>query len=181
MSVQIDWETELSDASFGLMQIKPYPVSSPTTIDALAAIIRMCSEANWRILPLGTGSSFPENFALKSDRTFAVASSRLREMSRLSNGRVYCQPGVSVNKVLLGDSSVQRKTIGGLICGSGDLATRNAAKSFWQTVQCVELIDAKGHTVSLTGPASAQQPAFSYSSAARSGSLNRVKTTSAAR
>jgi FAD/FMN-containing dehydrogenase len=158
MSQRVDWAEKLSETDYGLMQTNPYPVASPSTVDALSDIVRLCVESNWRVLPLGSGSSFPENFALKSDRTFAIATTKLREVSRLSNGRVYCQPGVLANKIILSDDMLQRKTLGGLICGSGDLKTRNAAKSFWQAVQCVELIDAKGRTVVVAGPASAQYP-----------------------
>jgi FAD/FMN-containing dehydrogenase len=166
MSQKIDWAEKLDDPVYGLMQLTPYPVASPSTVDALAQIVVLCAEANWRVLPLGTGSSFPENFALKSERTFAIATSKLRDVARLTNGRIYCQPGVPANKVVLGDDALQRRTIGGLICGAGDMSTRNAARSFWQTVHCVELIDAKGRTVVVHGPASAQ-----FSLSARSSML----------
>lgn len=152
----ISWSERFGAAEYGLMQERPYPVVSPSTVEALAEIVQECSERNWRVLPLGHGSSFPENFSLKTERTFAIATSKLRELSRLSNGRMFCHPGASVQKVLLTEAPIQRKTIGGLICGSGDLVTREAARNFWHRVYCVELIDSKGRTVVQAGPASPQ-------------------------
>lgn len=156
MNHAINWAERFQDAEFGFMQERPYPVASPVTVEAMSAIVHECAEENWRVLPLGSGSSFSPNFSLKTDRTFAITTSRMREVSRLSNGRMYCQPGTLVQKLLLSDQPIQRKTIGGLICGMGDHATRNSARSFWQTVHCLELIDSKGRTVVMQGPASAQ-------------------------
>jgi len=152
----MNWSERFSGAEFGFMQERPYPVASPAHVEALAEIVQECAEQNWRVLPLGQGSSFPPNFSLRTERTFAITTTRLRDVSRLSNGRMYCQPGLAIQKVLLSDHPLQRKTIGGLICGTGDVATRDAARVFWQTVQCIELIDAKGRTAVLPGPASAQ-------------------------
>ncbi len=156
MSQSISWTDEFGGAEFGLVQEKPYPVASPSTVDALAAIVQYCAEQGWRVLPMGLGSSFPSNFSLRTERTFAITTSRLREVSRLTNGRIYCQPGVAVQKVLLCEQTLQRSTIGGLICGSGDAATRNAGRLFWQLIHCVEMIDSKGRTVVLPGPSSPQ-------------------------
>lgn len=154
MTQTVNWAEKFSAPEFGLMQEKPYPVASPVTVEALAAIVQACSELNWRVLPLGQGSSFPTNFSLRSERTFAVSTAKLREMSRLSNGRTYCQPGVPIQRILVSEHLLQRKTIGGLICGTGDNETRNTARSFWQSVHCIELIDSKGRTVVMPGPSS---------------------------
>lgn len=152
----MNWAERFSGAEFGFVQERPYPVASPVSVEALVEIVHECSEQNWRVLPLGQGSSFPPNFSLRTERTFAITTAKLRDIARLSNGRTYCQPGLAIQKVLLADQPLQRKTMGGLICGTGDQTTRNAARSFWQTVQCVEVIDAKGRTIVLPGPACAQ-------------------------
>ncbi len=152
----MNWAERFSGTEFGFVQERPYPVASPVSVEALVEIVQECGEQNWRVLPLGQGSSFPPNFSLRTERTFAITTAKLRDIARLANGRTYCQPGLAIPKVLLADQPLQRKTMGGLICGTGDLPTRNAARTFWQTVQCVEVIDAKGRTVVLPGPASAQ-------------------------
>ncbi len=126
------------------MQEKPYPVAAPNSMEALVEIIQTCASLGWRMLPLGSGSSFPPNFALKTERTFAVTTTRLKEVSRLENGRVFCQAGALVSKVLLIETPVERKTIGGLLCGTGDSATRNSGRELWQKTYGIVLSDSKG-------------------------------------
>lgn len=151
----INWSEQFQDAAFGLMQEKPYPVAAPNSIEALVEIIQTCASVGWRMLPLGSGSSFPPNFALKTERTFALTTSKLKEVSRLENGRVFCQAGALVNKVLLTETPVERKTLGGLLCGTGTSATRSAGRELWQKVQSVVLADSKGRLNTLPGPAAA--------------------------
>lgn len=156
MTQIVNWEERLSSSDYGLMQLAPYPVASPVNVDALVGIVQQCAELNWRVLPIGQGSSFPQNFSLRSERTFAISTSKLREICRLTNGRTYCQPGTPVQRVLISDHPLHRKTIGGFLCGGGDSSARNAVRSFWHTIQCLEVIDAKGRTMALPGPASPQ-------------------------
>lgn len=154
MSSMANWQELFGDGIYGLMQEKPYPVAAPATVEAAAEILQECARAGWRVLPLGSGSSFPANFSLRSDRTFAITTSRLRDVSRTEFGRVFCQAGAPVNKVLLPESDVERKTIGGLLCGTGDGATRNAARELWQRTVRLVVADARGRCNSLAGPAS---------------------------
>lgn len=151
----VNWTEQFQDAAFGLMQEKPYPVAGPNSIEALVEIIQTCASIGWRILPLGSGSSFPPNFALKTERTFAVTTSRLKEVSRLENGRVFCQAGAPVSKVLLIETPIERKTIGGLLCGTGNSSTRNSSRELWQKTQSIVLADSKGRLSTLPGPTAA--------------------------
>ncbi|MBK6766855.1 MAG: FAD-binding oxidoreductase [bacterium] len=155
MSSAVDWREQLQDDAYGLMQEKPYPVAAPLSLAALAEILQECVRVGWRVLPLGSGSSFPANFALRNDRTFAISMSRLRDVIRLESGRVYCQAGAPLRKVLLLENPVERKTIGGLLCGTGDMVTRNAARELWQRTRNVVVTDAKGRINTLSGPAAA--------------------------
>lgn len=144
------------DAQFGMLQERPYPVAAPQSLEAVQYILQTCAENNWRVLPLGQGSSFPPNFALRSERVFAVMLNRLKSVERMSSGRILCGPGTPVAKVLLTEQPLERKTIGGLICGMGDAATRGAARLFWQLVYSVEMLDSRGQVVVMSGPASPQ-------------------------
>jgi len=155
MTSVINWQEQFGDEPFGLMQEKPYPVAAPATVEAVALILAECARIGWRVLPLGSGSSFPANFSLRSDRTFAITTSRLREISREESGCVYCQPGAPVSKVLLLANKVERKTMGGLLCGTGDTATRNAARELWQRTHSVIVGDGRGRFNKLAGPAAA--------------------------
>ncbi|MBK6910104.1 MAG: FAD-binding protein [bacterium] len=152
----MNWAERFGDATFGFLQERPYPVASPASVEAVQQIVQACADENWRVLPLGQGSSFPPNFALRSERVFAVITSRLRDVERLPNGRMLCGPGVPVQKLIVTEQLVERKTIGGLLCGVGDAVTRSAARSFWQLVHSVELLDSKGQVMALAGPASPQ-------------------------
>ncbi|MCB9357112.1 MAG: FAD-binding oxidoreductase [Calditrichaeota bacterium] len=153
----IEWQETLGEKRFGLRQTTPFPVAVPDDPNAMAEIVRLCAETGYRVLPMGSGSSFPDNFSLKSDRTFAIAASRLRGTGRTESGYAYCGAGAPID-VILGDAAeTERKTAGGLLCGKSNAHSRRAALELWQRIRRIDVISSRGELMSFSGPAS---PAF---------------------
>ncbi len=97
-----------------VLQLEPYAVVSPTSIEATAGVLRMGLASDCRILPLGTGSSFSDEYSLGTRNVIAVLMSGLTGIEQHSAFSVKVMAGTPVS-ALINKSSSERVTIGGLL------------------------------------------------------------------
>ncbi|MCC6476749.1 FAD-binding protein, partial [bacterium] len=96
----LDWLSELAETNeLNLLQTNPYVVVAPRDAHAVSNLVAACSDNGWRLMPLGSGSSFPGNFAIRHHNTVAVMLRQLREAKLNESGRVVLQCGVETKAV----------------------------------------------------------------------------------
>jgi FAD/FMN-containing dehydrogenase len=135
----------------GLRQEDPHPVVVPGTVAEAVDCLRVARDCGFVVLPLGSGSSFPADFALRRQNVLAVSSARLSGMERLSPFAVRLLSGTPVGAVIRAGDSPHR-TLGGLVC---DVHRGNRASTLgalWRRVRRMELINGHGEITELAGP-----------------------------
>jgi len=135
----------------GLRQEDPHPVVVPGTLEEAAGCLRVARECGFVVLPLGSGSSFPADFALRRQNVLAVSSARLAGMERLSPFAVRVLAGTPTAAVLRAVDS-PRRTVGGLLCDAHRSNGTSALGALWRRVRRMELINARGEITDLAGP-----------------------------
>jgi FAD/FMN-containing dehydrogenase len=145
----------------GLRQEDPHPVVVPGTIAEAAACLRLARECGFVVLPFGSGSSFPVDFALRRQDVLAVSSARLAGMERLSPYAVRVLAGTPTAAVLRG-ADLPRHTLGGLLCDVHRGPGVSILGALWRRVRRIEWINGRGETADLAGPLcmSATDPAL---------------------
>jgi len=145
----------------GLRQEDPHPVVVPANLEEAAGCLRLAREWDFVVLPLGSGSSFPADFALRRQNVLAVSSARLAGMERLSPFAVRVLSGTPTATVLRAVDS-PRRTLGGLLCGVHRDNGTSALGALWRRVRRIELINGRGEVCDLAGPlcASTADPAL---------------------
>lgn len=158
----LDWLRELAETNdLNLLQTSPYVVVAPRDAQTVACVVAACAENGWRVMPLGSGGSFPGNFAIRHPNTVAIMLRQMRDVNVDETGHVVLQCGADTKTVFGADVPCERKTVGGLICGHGNRDTLNLAQELRERVVGFEVVDAMGNVRIMPGPAS---PAFALAS-----------------
>jgi FAD/FMN-containing dehydrogenase len=135
----------------GLRQEDPYPVAVPASVTEAVGCLCAARDYGFVVLPLGSGSSFPPDFALRRKNVLAVCTARLAGMERLSPFAVRLLAGTPVAGVLRAVDT-PRRTLGGLVCDTHRGHQAAVADALWRRVRRVELLDSRGEIVALAGP-----------------------------
>jgi len=145
MSALDDMTTSLRESvGTALIQERPFPVVAPTTMEDAAATVRAASEHGFRVLTLGSGSSFSADFAVRHADTVAVMMAKLVGVSALSPFSMRVLSGTPVRAVLRGAPDNARKTIGGWIAGGRGGLQDAAFRALWRQVRFAEVLDSRG-------------------------------------
>lgn len=148
----------------GLLQTDPHLVIAPRNMDETQAVIRIAREFEHAILPLGTGSSFADDFSLMRSSVVAVLCAGLRGVECTSAFRVRVAAGTPTASLLANDVVCPRSTLGGLICGARKFHDQPALAALWRRVLAVEFLNAAGElqTASCGGRADRKLPAHVF-------------------
>jgi FAD/FMN-containing dehydrogenase len=159
---ELDWLSELAGRiDLNILQTTPYVVVAPREASGVASLVSACAENGWRVMPLGSGGSFPGNFAIRHQHTVAMMLRQLREAGLNDSGRLVLQCGVDSKALYGADVPCERRTVGGLLCGHGSRDTLHLAQDLRERVISFETVDAMGNVRIIPGPAS---PAFALAS-----------------
>lgn len=138
-----------------LVQESPYAVVAPRTVESAVLGMRVARNHRFRVMVLGTGSSFPPQFTILRDDVMAILSAGLAGAVALSPFAVRILAGTPVSALFSASVSPGRKTVGGLIaaadCTFGDVLLR----ALWKRVLALEVIAPTGECRRLAGPVSA--------------------------
>lgn len=105
-------------AGRGLLQIEPYPVVSARTPEMIRRIMQYARQSGFKLMPLGTGSSFDADFSLTRTDVIALMLAENRGIEAVSAERVRVQAGTEVGRVIQSTMEGVRRTMGGLLCDS---------------------------------------------------------------
>ena len=138
-------ETLRGIAGDNLLQETPYPVIAPDREEMLPQILGAARSESFRILLLGTGSSFPGDFSLVRDNVIAITTSKLAGMKAISTGTSRVFAGTSVAQLIKNANST-RKTVGGLLAWSLNPTSDVALKALWPRLVSLRVLTGKGET-----------------------------------
>jgi FAD/FMN-containing dehydrogenase len=138
-------------AGDSLIQESPYPVIAPRTTESLSLIVQYARIEDRKLLVLGPGSSFAEDFNLSSKQVIAVMMYRLSGVEQTSSFAMRILSGTPVDRVCYGMKSAARRTIGGAI-GDSVPGQNDVAGAIYGRLLTVEVIDANGKLLRLSGP-----------------------------
>ena len=104
-------------AGDSLVQEFPYPVVAPRSIETLTLVVQYARIEGLKVMVLGTGCSFADNFRLATSKVIAIMTYRLTGMQQVSPlvTRILC--GTPLARLFTGDAMTERRTLGGLIAG----------------------------------------------------------------
>ena len=135
-------------AGDALLQEAPYPVIAPRSVETLTMIVQYARLEGLKVMVLGTGSSFADNFRLSSANVIAIMTYRLNGLQHVSPFVTRILSGTPLARLFTGDIMTERKTLGGLIAGCQP--GRDAAAGVVASrLLAVEMINAEAQSVRL--------------------------------
>lgn len=134
-----------------LLQESPYPVVAPRTVEMLALVVQYARIEGKKVMVLGTGSSFAEDFDPVSSEVIAIMTYRLSGVQKLSPFVTRILSGTPVSRVFSGQSLPERKTIGGLIA-SNLPSSDQAIGALYSRLLTIEMVNADADVIRLAGP-----------------------------
>ncbi|RPH95340.1 FAD-binding oxidoreductase [candidate division KSB1 bacterium] len=157
MSAQTELTSQLREiAEQSILQEEPYPVVAPASVEDATAMIRAARDHSFRVMVLGSGSSFPEDFSLHRSNVMAVLSVKLTGMEPLSpfTVRVYC--GTPAAALFENAENLPRRTLGGLLCSIYRSGEESVLSNLWPRIRQLQVITGLGELHHLAGPAGFQ-------------------------
>jgi len=116
MSVRQDLLTVLRNTvGAPILQEDPYVVVAPKSVEAVQLCVASARDFSYRVLVLGSGSSFPLDFSILRENVVAIMTIGLTGIEAVSSPAIRVGSGVSVNSIVDGYASSERRTLGGLI------------------------------------------------------------------
>ncbi len=148
-------ETLREVAGPALLQEEPYVVVAPKTTEQGTACIQAARDHSCHVMILGSGSSFPPDFALLRDNVIALLTVRLTGIQSVSPfvNRVLC--GTPVEAILNSEESPPRRTLGGLIADARSGLRDPALRAIWAQTVSLEIFGADHGLQTLPAAASA--------------------------
>ena len=141
-------------AGDSLLQETPYPVVAPRTIETLMLVVQYARIEGLKVVVLGAGSSFADNFRLPHHRVLAVMTYRLGGIQQLSPYTIRILSGTSITRLFGSNAITPHRTIGGLIAG-GRLDRDSVASLILSHLLTLEIINPEAKIVRLAGPGAA--------------------------
>ena len=162
-----------------LIQEAPYPVVAPLSLEMLAQILQHARSESLRILPLGMGSSFDQDFKLSYANVIAVMSGGLSGIQRVSAAAFRIAGGTPLSRLLRSDIVHEHKTVGGLIAGASGIHDP-VEKALWSRLTAIEVMNSEGKLLRFAGAcsSSAEDPGMAqlfFGSQGRLGMITAVE------
>jgi FAD/FMN-containing dehydrogenase len=138
-----------------VIQESPYPVVAPRTIDIIPRLLGIARAENFRVMFLGTGSSFPADFTLLRDNVVAITTGELSGIQRLSPFTCRVLAGTPVTGISDGGQNSRSRTVGGVIASAPVPASDPVLRGLWSRVKRLEVLTAAGGVRLFCAPAMA--------------------------
>jgi FAD/FMN-containing dehydrogenase len=139
---------EIADKA--LLQELPHPVVAPRTVEMARDVVLAAREHHFAVMVLGSGSSFPSDYALLRQRVVALLTVGMAGIERLSAFTVRVLAGTPVAMLVSGTAPV-RRTLGGFLCDGQKNSGDPALRRLWPRVRAIEVVTARGDVQRLEG------------------------------
>lgn len=136
-----------------LVQREPYPIVAAPNSQVIARTIDAARKTDQKIMIIGTGSSFGDQFSLLRDDIIAITTSGFLGVKVHSEYSAFAAAGTPVAEIINSANGYSGRTLGGLLARQANGIDRDIQRSVWQRVSLIEIIDGNGKQRVLAGPA----------------------------
>lgn len=131
-------------AGRNLVQLEPYPVVVPRSVDVIRRVVEYARQQRLKILPLGTGSAFSAGFSLARSDVIAVLMAEYSGWEETGLGTVRVRAGTRVRELFGELGAHSRRTLGGLLSDSIHEQSAHDREVMLPFLRSLELISGSG-------------------------------------
>ncbi len=126
-----------------IIQDSPYLVTVPRSVEGLRSVLQFAHENDYKVMPLGSGSSFSEDFALARNNVIVVMMTALTGVKESNGFTIEIAAGTQIQKIAANYMG-ERVTLGGLLADGSSPDSHRLRRELLQRLRSVTLMHGDG-------------------------------------